>query len=90
MAENPDVLRSILQNPGNLALQENLVFATKTGFTQVSSCRQPTGHMVIYGPHGRRILFVDPEGHPLHECEWKQTANSCVKFLSARVFLDWD
>lgn len=90
MEENSDVLLSILQNPGNLALQENLVFATHVGFTQVSLCRQSTGHMVVYGPHGRRILFVDPDGNPLHECEWKQTAHSCVEFLSARVFLDWD
>ncbi len=90
MEENPDVLLSILQNPGNLALQENLVFSTYTGFTQISSCRQVSGHMVVYGPHGRRILFVDPDGHPLHECEWKQTADSCVEFVSARVFLDWD
>ena len=90
MEENSGVLLSILQNPENLVLQENLVFATHMGFTQVSSCQQSTGHTVVYGPHGRRILFVDPDGHPLHECEWKQTADSCVEFVSARVFLDWD
>ena len=32
----------------------------------------PTGHMVFYNSEGRRILFTDPEGHPLHECEWEK------------------
>jgi hypothetical protein len=32
----------------------------------------PTGHMVFYNSEGKRFLFTDPEGHPLHECEWKK------------------
>ena len=31
----------------------------------------PTGHRVLYGQHGQRILMTDPEGHPLHECLWE-------------------
>ena len=85
MQENLESLRSIIQKPGNLALEGNLVFTTQMGFIQVSSRRQPTGHIVVYGPHGRRILLVDPDGHPLHECEWKQTAGSCVEFIAARA-----
>ena len=32
----------------------------------------PTGHMVFYNSAGKRFLCTDPEGHPLHECEWKK------------------
>ncbi len=36
----------------------------------------PTGHMVFYNSCGKRFLFTDPEGHPLHECEWKTDAET--------------
>ncbi len=36
----------------------------------------PTGHLVFYNSEGRRFLFTDPEGHPLHECEWKKDEKS--------------
>ena len=53
------------------------------------TCKQLlTGHVVVYGPLGRRILMTDPEGHPLHECEWGEQ-DGTVHLVSARLYLDW-
>ena len=90
MQENLFSLSAILHQPGNLALSGNLGFATATGISHVSIRQQPHGHMVVYGPHGRRILLTDPEGHPLHECEWAQSSDGAIRFVSARLFLDWN
>ncbi len=50
----------------------------------------PTGHMVFYNSEGRRILFADPEGHPLHECEWKKDeVTGKTKLAYARMQLDY-
>lgn len=51
--------------------------------------RQPSGHLVFYGSHGRRILATDPDGNPLHECEWMISANGTTKLARARIHLDW-
>jgi len=83
-------LSSILQQPGNLALSGNLAFVTAADIAHLSLRRQPSGHCVVYGPHGRRILLTDPEGHPLHECEWAQSPDDAIHFVSARLFLDWN
>lgn len=48
-----------------------------------------TGHVVVYGPLGRRILMTDPDGHPLHECEWGKHNDGTVHLVSARIYLDW-
>lgn len=54
------------------------------------TCKQlATGHVVVYGPLGRRILMTDPDGHPLHECEWEERADDTVHLVSARLYLDW-
>ncbi len=54
------------------------------------TCRQlVTGHVVVYGQLGRRILMTDPGGHPLHECEWGGQADGTVHLVSARLYLDW-
>ena len=54
------------------------------------TCKQlATGHVVVYGPLGRRILMTDPDGHPLHECEWRERADGAVHLVSARLYLDW-
>jgi hypothetical protein len=45
--------------------------------------------MVAYGPHGRRILATDPDGNPLHECEWVTAPNGAVTLARARLRLDW-
>jgi len=56
--------------------------------TTPSSARHPTGHIVVYGSHGRRVLAADPNGHLLHECEWGMV-DGALRFLRARVHLDW-
>ena len=33
--------------------------------------------------------MTDPEGHPLHECEWAEQADGSVHLVSARLYLDW-
>ena len=48
----------------------------------------PTGHMVFYATHGRRLLCTDPEGTPLHECEWFGSETGVVKMTRARIQLD--
>lgn len=48
----------------------------------------PTGHMVFYGTHGRRILGTDPEGTPLHECEWIYSETGMIQMTRARIQLD--
>lgn len=50
---------------------------------------QATGHLVFYRQDGRRFLATDPEGNPLHECEWGSDATGAVVLLRARIRLDW-
>jgi len=88
--DNSSFLSSILQRPQNLALGGNLSFTTATDLPHISMRQNPSGHVVVYGPHGRRILLTDPEGNPLHECEWEQSSDRGVRFVSARIFLDWN
>jgi len=88
--QKSDTLSAILQHPGNLVLPRNQAFATSRGVTQVSMRAHPHGHITLYGPHGRRILLADPEGHPLHECEWAQSPDGKMCLVSARIFLDWN
>lgn len=69
--------------PGNRTLVANASLGRLT-------CKQlPAGHVVVYGPSGRRILMTDPGGHPLHECEWDERADGTVHLVSARLYLDW-
>jgi hypothetical protein len=51
--------------------------------------RQPSGHLVFYGPNNRRILATDPDGNPLHECEWGSTTSGKAMLLRARIRLEW-
>lgn len=46
----------------------------------------PTGHAAFYTAAGRRFLFVDPGGLPLHECEWSEDPEP--KLLRVRLRLD--
>jgi len=48
-----------------------------------------TGHGIIYGEHGHRILYVDPGGTPLHECAWRVENQGPPTLLYARLHLDW-
>ncbi len=90
MQENPVSLSSLLQRPGNLTLPGNRVFARARENIRLSMRRQPHGHVVVYGPHGRRILLTDPDGHPLHECEWAPAPDGRIRLAHARLFLDWN
>jgi len=35
------------------------------------------------------VLATDPDGNPLHECEWETGASGQAKLVRARVRLDW-
>jgi len=48
-----------------------------------------TGHGVVYGEHGHRILYLDPGGTPLHECAWHAPVGEPPVLISARLYLDW-
>ena len=48
-----------------------------------------TGHGVIYGEHGQRVLYLDPGGMPLHECAWNIGGQGPPRLLRARLQLDW-
>jgi len=48
-----------------------------------------TGHAVLYGEHGQRVLYLDPGGTPLHECAWRAEDQGPPKLLYARLHLDW-
>ncbi len=89
MQEKSSILSQILQVSTNFTLSGNLALA-RDRIDQNSLKQQPSGHWIVYGPHGRRILLTDPEGHPLHECEWVQLSNGMVRFVAARLFLDWN
>ena len=84
-----DPRRAALTTPGHLRFPTNLLFAQD--LEQVGgrvSC-QVTGHLVFYRPDGRRFLATDPEGNPLHECEWGTDSTGEVALLRARIRLDW-
>ncbi|OAI43814.1 hypothetical protein AYO43_02590 [Nitrospira sp. SCGC AG-212-E16] len=84
-----DPRRAALTTPGHLRFPTNLLFAQD--LEQVGgrvSC-QVTGHLVFYRPDGRRFLATDPEGNPLHECEWGTDSTGEVTLLRARIRLDW-
>ena len=70
-------------------LQGNRPFAVTPLADHVTCRRLDTGHLVFDGPLGRRILLTDPDGHPLHECEWRECPDGTVHLVSARWYLDW-
>lgn len=48
-----------------------------------------TGHAILYGGQGQRVLSLDPGGTPLHECAWRADGQGPPKLLHARLRLDW-
>ncbi|MDT7041115.1 hypothetical protein [Candidatus Nitronereus thalassa] len=90
MSEPSHRLSTLLTHPGTVALSGNIPFVEDLGVANLSLRQQPSGHWVVYGPLGRRILFTDPEGHPLHECEWESSSNGQIRLIAARMFLDWN
>ncbi|HNP83962.1 MAG TPA: hypothetical protein PKN47_21050 [Nitrospira sp.] len=85
----PDSLvHEILRRPGTLTFPSNLTDLPHLTAVAGSVSQQPTGHLVVYGSHGRRLCATDPDGHPLHECEWGPV-DGALRLLRARVHLDW-
>lgn len=82
-------IRAALTQPGSLTFPSNLLFAKDLAAAGGRVARQPSGHLVFYGPDQRRVLATDPEGHPLHECEWSQDAGAVARLLRVRLKLDW-
>ncbi|MGH7228484.1 MAG: hypothetical protein ACREIH_04645, partial [Nitrospiraceae bacterium] len=82
-------IRSALTRPGSIALPSNLPLVQDLSAAGGRVVRQPSGHLVFYGPHGRRVLATDPDGDPLHECEWETDPAGQARFVRARVRLDW-
>lgn len=80
---------SILQNPASFTLPGNLTCIANTSLESLTCKELATGHVVVYGPLGLRILMTDPGGHPLHECEWGKRDDGTVYLVSARLYLDW-
>ena len=70
-------------------LEGNRALVANASPESMTSKQLDTGHVVVYGPSGRRILMTDPEGHPLHECEWAEHHDGTVHLVSARLYLDW-
>lgn len=70
-------------------LQGNRTLVAKASPESMTCKQLDTGHVVAYGPLGRRILMTDPSGYPLHECEWDERADGTVHLVSARLYLDW-
>ena len=89
MKNHSTIFSSILQNPASFGLKGNRVLVANASPGSMTCKRLATGHVVVYGPLGRRILMTDPDGHPLHECEWEERADDTVHLVSARLYLDW-
>ena len=84
-----DPRRAALTTSGHLRFPTNLPFAQDLEQAGGRVVRQATGHLVFYRSDGRRFLATDPEGNPLHECEWGIDSTGEVILLRARIRLDW-
>jgi hypothetical protein len=84
-----DPRRAALTTPGHLCFSTNLLFAQDLEQEGGRVVRLSTGHLVFYRTDGRRFLTTDPEGNPLHECEWGADATGGAVLLRARLRLDW-
>ncbi|WP_447976801.1 hypothetical protein [Candidatus Nitrospira bockiana] len=82
------MLQAFLARPGSLSFPSNLAYGQDLAAAGGRAVRLPTGHLLYYGRHGRRILATDPDGNPLHECEW-ETEGGSIHLRRARLYLDW-
>ncbi|MDR4482504.1 MAG: hypothetical protein R3B95_04535 [Nitrospirales bacterium] len=82
-------LRCVLDHPQGLRFPANQIYRQEWESAGGRIIEQPTGHCVLYGKHGQRILLTDPEGNPLHECLWEQKPTGAISLVSARLRLDW-
>ena len=81
-------IHTFLSHSDTLSFPSNRPYAENLQAAGGRIVTQPSGHFVLYGRHGRRLLLVDPEGNPLHECQWEERAEG-MALIRARVYLDW-
>jgi hypothetical protein len=84
-----DSVRTALATSDSLRFPANQSLARQFDQSGGTVARQSTGHLVFYRPDGRRFLATDPDGHPLHECDWGLDARGRTVLLRARLWLDW-
>lgn len=84
-----DPVRTALALSDSLRFPANQTLAHQFDQSCGKVVRQSTGHLVFYRPDGRRMLATDPEGHPLHECEWGVDPRGRTVLVRARLRLDW-
>lgn len=84
-----DPITVALQTPGHLWFPSTRALAQNFESAGGRVERLSTGHLVFYRPDGRRFLATDPDGHPLHECEWGTGSGSKAPLIRARLRLDW-
>jgi hypothetical protein len=80
---------SALTRPGNVVFPANLPFLKDLTAAGGCMARLRSGHLIFYGRDNRRFLATDPDGNPLHECEWGKTGSGKARLVHARVRLDW-
>ncbi|MGQ0812274.1 MAG: hypothetical protein ACT4OO_13770 [Nitrospiraceae bacterium] len=85
---DPAIL-SALTRPGNVIFPSNLSYVHDLIGAGGRSVRQFTGHSIFYDRNHRRFLAVDPDGYPLHECEWSDAGEETLHLKHARFRLDW-
>ncbi|MEX5213485.1 MAG: hypothetical protein NW703_04920 [Nitrospiraceae bacterium] len=82
-------IQTLLGRSGAFVFSSNLPYAVNLEQAGGRAVQQPSGHLVFYGQHGRRVLYADPDGQPLHECEWEPAEGGSIRLQRARVWLDW-
>ncbi len=80
---------AILHHPEAIRLPENQIYKDRWDQSGGLVRVLPTGHLVLYGGHEQRILFSDPDGHPLHECGWQVSPSGYPQLVASRIHLDW-
>ena len=84
-----DPVRTALASSDSLRFPANQTLAKQFDQSGGRVVRHATGHLVFYRPDGRRLLATDPQGHPLHECEWGVDPRGSTVLVRARLRLDW-
>ena len=89
MTQLDTFITSILRQPGTMVLPGNRPYVEDLVGAGGRVQRHKSGHLVFYGALNRRILMTDPDGHPLHECEWGQAPDGHTRLIAARLHLEW-
>ena len=92
-ANNLEFATELEQKIPNLETQdhEGNTLWFENGSASVANTRvivHSTGHIVFYNEEGRRFLYTDPGGHPLHEALWTQKDAGETLLAQARMQLD--